>query len=826
MTAFEAPGAFYLGKEYDAEQSELRDDLLLYESKDLTTHAVCVGMTGSGKTGLCISLLEEAAIDGIPAILIDPKGDLANLLLAFPGLSEQEFRPWVDESAAANKGMSPDEYAAATAKKWKEGLASWGQDGARIQRFKDAADVTIYTPGSSAGVSVNILRSFDPPDAKVRASKDLYRERISGTASGLLALLGIEADPVQSKEHVLLSNLFEHAWEHHQGLDLAGLIRLIQAPPFEQVGALDLETYYPSRERMKLAHGLNNLLAAPGFETWLEGSPLSIPSMLHTPAGKPRLSIFSIAHLSDSERMFFVTLLLNEVVAWVRTQPGTSTLRALLYMDEVFGFFPPSAKPPAKTPMLTLLKQARAHGLGVVLATQNPVDLDYKGLSNAGTWFLGRLQTERDKERVLEGLESAAGSAGGALDRASMDKMLSGLPGRVFLMNNVHDKKPAVFHTRWAMSYLAGPATRAQIEQLMREKKVAADGAAAADAPVAGTETAPAPAAANAPAAPPKKKRAPRAVDRPALPAEVDERFVPSLGPAEDEGGVLYRPHLYASSKLHFVRVSAKVDEWENVALLTPLADGKLRSPWSEAQGVHPEDVELESDPESPSRFTKLPAAAMREKSYAGWARSLKQHLYRSNTKTLWKSKKPKAVSELSESERDFRVRLSQMVREEREVQLEKLRTKYRKRLETLQDRVQRAELKVEREQSQYDQQKTQTLISVGATMLGALFGRKSLSASTVGRATTATRGAGRAMRERGDIERAREQLATQKEKMAALEEQFEKDAAKLEEAVDPTALALDEIPVRPRKADIEVERVSLVWIPEGTRVPTSDDPL
>src|SRR3990172_8052895 len=173
--------------------------------------------------------------------------------------------------------------------------------------------------------------------------------------------------------------------------------------PFGKIGVVDLESFYPAAERTKLSMRLNNLLASPTFASWLEGEPLDVAEMLYTPAGKPRLAIVSIAHLDDAQRMFLVTILLNEGLAWIRTQPGTSSLRAILYMDEVFGFFPPSANPPSKTPMLTLLKQARAYGLGVVLATQNPVDLDYKGLGNAGTWFLGRLQTERDKLRVLYG---------------------------------------------------------------------------------------------------------------------------------------------------------------------------------------------------------------------------------------------------------------------------------------------------------------------------------------------------------------------------------------------------------------------------------------
>jgi hypothetical protein len=412
MPDFEKLGAFYLGREYDLETAKPRDELLLYDAKDLTTHAVCVGMTGSGKTGLCLSLLEEAAIDGIPAIAIDPKGDLGNLLLTFPELRPEDFRSWIDPGEAARSGITLDELAEQTAKRWREGLAAWGQQPARIARFRDSADVAIYTPGANAGLPLALLRSFAAPPQAIRDDADALRERIAGAVSGLLSLVGIDADPLRSREHILLSRVLDEAWRAGREVQLADLVREIQSPSFKQVGVVDLESFFPAKDRFELAMSLNNLLASPGFAAWREGEPLDIQRLLYTSEGKPRLSILSIAHLSDAERMFFVTLLLNEVVAWMRSQSGTSSLRALLYMDEVFGYFPPTANPPSKMPMLTLLKQARAYGLGVMLATQNPVDLDYKGLSNAGTWFLGRLQTERDKARVLDGLEGASTAAG------------------------------------------------------------------------------------------------------------------------------------------------------------------------------------------------------------------------------------------------------------------------------------------------------------------------------------------------------------------------------------------------------------------------------
>ena len=462
MQDFEKLGAFYLGRPYDLDQKRPHEGLLLYDSKDLVTHAVCVGMTGSGKTGLCITLLEEAAIDSIPAIIIDPKGDLSNLLLTFPNLAPDDFAPWLNEG----------EDAAQKAKLWKEGLASWRQDGERIKRLRDSAEFRIYTPGSNAGIPVSILKSFDAPNETIRQDNELFGERINTTVTSLLGLIGVTADPLRSREHILLSNILHREWSNGGNLDIAGLIQQIQSPSMTKIGVMELDTFFPAGDRMELAMALNHLLASPSFASWMEGEPLDIQNLLYTPQGKPRLSIFSIAHLADAERMFFVSLLLNQVLGWVRAQSGTTSLRAILYMDEIFGYFPPVANPPSKLPLLTLLKQGRAFGLGVVLATQNPVDLDYKGLANTGTWFIGRLQTERDKARVLEGLEGIAAGSGQKFDKQEMDETLAGLSNRIFLLNNVHDDAPVVFETRWAMSYLRGPLTRSQIKLLMDPLKL------------------------------------------------------------------------------------------------------------------------------------------------------------------------------------------------------------------------------------------------------------------------------------------------------------------------------------------------------------------
>src|SRR5262245_44766639 len=611
MQTIEGLGVFYLGKGYELASKKPTEDLLLYDSKDLTTHAVCVGMTGSGKTGLCLALLEEAGIDNIPAIIIDPKGDLSNLLLTFPQLRAEDFEPWLDPAEATTKGITTAQLAAKTAEQWKLGLAASQQDGARIQRFRDAVDIAIYTPGSSAGLPLTVLRSFDAPPQTTRDNNEAMREAVSAAASGLLGLLGIDADPLKSREHILLSKILDRAWRDEKSLDMEALIRAIQSPSFDKVGVMDLENFYPAKERFELAMQFNNLLASPGFSAWMEGESLDIQKLLYTPQGKPRLAILSIAHLSDAERMFFVTILLSETIAWMRSQSGTSSLRALLYMAEVFGYFPPSANPPSKTPMLTLLKQARAFGLGIVLATQNPVDLDYKGLANCGTWLLGRLQTERDKLRVLDGLEGASTQAGATFNRAKMERVLSGLGNRVFLMNNVHEDQPVVFQSRWDLSYLRGPLTREQISKLMSQRK---GGGRAGEI---------------------RAELSPRSLpstsgdERPVLPPEVIERFVARRANLPQGARLLYRPALFGKAKVHFSQSATGIDQWQDVTLFAPLQDTLPSDPWEQAEDRSEETPELESEPEAGVKFGKLPSELARAKQYSDLASALKDSLYR-----------------------------------------------------------------------------------------------------------------------------------------------------------------------------------------------------
>jgi hypothetical protein len=776
MNEFEKLGVFYLGK--------TKDGLLLYDSKDLVTHAVCVGMTGSGKTGLCVTLLEEAAIDGIPAIIIDPKGDLSNLLLTFPNLAPEDFRPWVEERDPAQEANT-----------WKEGLEKWGQDGERIKRLRDAADFRVYTPGSNSGLPVSIVKSFVAPPETIRQDNELLAERINTTVTSLLGLIGVEADPVRSREHILLSNILQQEWSAGRDLDIATLIQKVQAPAIAKIGVMDLDSFYPAQDRFQLAMALNNLLASPSFASWMEGEPLDVQQFLYTQTGKPRLSIFSIAHLADAERMFFVSLLLNQVLGWMRAQSGTSSLRAILYMDEIFGYFPPVANPPSKLPLLTLLKQARAFGLGVVLATQNPVDLDYKGLSNAGTWFIGRLQAERDKARVLEGLEGIASGTGQKFDRQQMEQLIAGLDKRIFLMNNVHDDGPEVFETRWALSYLRGPLTRTQIKTLMDPLKTGA-GVAAASAPVA-----------TAPAPPSAATQTTKAI----LPPEITQYYIPVR--SSEGGSLTYHPMLLGAAEVRYSN-SKTVEVTQQLTLLTAITDGPVSLDWSEAVALDVPVEDLETKPQQEAQFAEVPANATKVKSYATWRKDLASWIYRNQRLELLESTSLDIVSDPGESERDFRVRLQQLAREQRDEAVEKLRRKYAPKFEQLEERKRRAEQAVARETEQAKGQKMQTAISFGATLLGSFLGRKRASLSTLGRATTAVRGVGRSMKESQDVDRAEDNVAAVTQKLSDLEAEFQAETAALERSLDPQTEQLEKVSLKPTKANIAVKLVTLAWAP------------
>ena len=781
---YEKLGSFYLGKKYDFEKKELLNEYYLYDSKDLTTHGLCVGMTGSGKTGLCLSLIEEAAIDGIPVIAIDPKGDLGNLMLSFPDLKSEDFLPWVSQEEADKKGMTIEEYAKSTAELWKNGLQSWDEDGERIKLYKDSSDVVIYTPGSKSGIPVTALKTFDVPPKLIMENSEALNEKIQTTVSGILSLVGIDADPLQSKEHILISNILSHSWLDGKSLTLADLIRLIQQPQFTSIGVFDIESFFPQKERMALSIKINSILASPSFSAWLEGESLDIGRFLYTKEGKPKISVFSIAHLSDKERMFFVTMLLNELVAWMRTQQGTSSLRALFYMDEIFGYFPPTSNPPSKLPMLTLLKQARAFGLGVMLAAQNPVDIDYKGLSNIGTWFIGRLQTERDKSRMIEGLQTI----NSGLDKSTLGDIISGLESRTFLVSNSNENKAEIFQTRWALNYLRGPITKPQIEILMKDKKEAAFG-------TADTITT-------------ENKNVSSGIvqgNKPALPQEIKEVF---LQPEKyGEGKLLYKPYIYGEGKAHYVK-SPDIDVWDTAAFLIPMDDET--AVFNESEQI--KDAGFGTGAGENFSFENIPSGILKKNAFSQFEKGFKQFLYETHTVSLFYSKDFKTYSVPEEEEGAFKGRIAHLVREKKDLELEKIKVKYSDKIDSQKEKLRKLSQNIDKEKEQYRQKNMTNIVDIGTTLFGAFLGKK--KTVSAGRAATALKGIGRTGKEKSDIDRATEEYGIQNEKLKEIEAEFQKDIENMQNKFNTDNIYVETISLPPRKTDITVQKFFLAWVP------------
>jgi hypothetical protein len=815
MQPFERLGAFYLGQEYDLATGERLDSLVMYDARDLTTHAVCLGMTGSGKTGLCIDL------DSVPAIIIDPKGDVTNLLLTFPDLAPESFKPWVNVDDARRKGMSVSEYANYIAETWRKGLADWDQGPERIRTLKESADFRIYTPGSDAGLPISILASLKAPSLSWDEEGELLREQIQGTVSALLGLVGIEADPLRSREHILLSTIFEHSWRQGQDLDLTHLITAVQSPPVRKLGVFDVDTFFPEKERFGLAMSLNNIIAAPSFGAWAQGEPLDITNLLYTAGGKPRHSIFYIAHLSDPERMFFVTLLLEQIITWIRQQSGTTSLRALLYFDELFGFFPPVANPPSKQPLLTLLKQARAFGLGVLLTTQNPVDVDYKGLSNAGTWFIGKLQTEQDKARLLDGLQSVSAAAGSAMDRAQLDRIISTLGSRVFLLHNVHEEQPVIFYTRWAMSYLRGPLTRPQVRQLMAPTKAEASPPRPAEHEKVNATVAPPPPAVA-------RQTTGYSTTPPALPPDLAQALLPtrisssgavaSLEKELDhrveatETALVYEPCLLALGQVHFLDRTRRVNESRQVGLMVHPSHLGTFIRWEDADPTELDPSELENRPGPNAVFGPVPSELSTASKLKAIAKDFSDYLYREQVFSLYYNPELKLYSQPGESDRDFRIRAQQVAREKRDAEVEKLRKKYQGQLDRLQTRLAREQRELTEDQAKYEARKREEVISAGESVIGVLgiFGRRR-STTGLSRAATKRRLTSKA---KADIEESEAEIARLESEIEDMRRMLQEEAEAISEKWTISLEQVETYEVKPTRKDVEVELVALAWSP------------
>lgn len=796
---YEKIGQFYLGRGYDAGAKKVLDDLILYDSKDLVTHGVVLGMTGSGKTGLCLALIEEAAMDHIPAIIIDPKGDIANLLLMFPDLDAQSFRPWINEDDAAKKGINPDEHAAKTAEIWKNGLAEWGQSPERIATLRDKVDINIFTPGSRAGIPVSILSSLEVPPFEVMDDPEMLGERLESTVSSLLSLIGVSATSAQSSEAVLVAAIFQKAWTDGQNISLESLIRHILKPSFDKVGVIDVESFLPEKSRQGLALKFNNLLASPGFATWLEGPPLDIAKMLHTPAGKPRLSIFSIAHLDDTERMFFVSLLLNQMLGWMRSQNGTTSLRALLYMDEIFGYLPPTANPPSKRPLMTLIKQGRAFGLGCLLATQNPVDLDYKALSNIGTWFIGRLQTERDKLRVLDGLEGAAGTQNAKFDRATMERLISSLGNRIFLMNNVHEDVPVLFHVRWVMSYLTGPMTRSQIKLLMDPKrcefiKVAAPAKVFEMNPMGMSGM--------------NHSAGLDAVARPIVATGILEIFVPAAGLSD---GIVYQPHLLRTGFVHFSSSTLNVDGSHTVSFVNPITASGID--WETLVTPPLNFEQIGTVPTPGAGFGALPGFAMNAANYKQVENDFSEWLYRNERAEVFSCPQLKVFSFLHECEADFRVRIIHQAHEFRDAAIDKIRDVASKKLTILEARQRTVQGQLSKEKAESSSATLQAGASLIGGILAAILGRKA-GLGSITRGTSSINKATGAYKQHQDVANAEARVVAVGAEIENIQAELAAGINKLMDSFDPALLPFETEAIKPKKTDIKVQTVALLWLP------------
>lgn len=827
-------GKFYLGRIFDPQAGKTTDQPLMYDPADLTTHAVVVGMTGSGKTGLCVDLLEEAALLGIPALMIDPKGDMTNTLLHFPDLAAGDFQAWINADQARREDKTLEQAAQQTADLWKNGLADWGITPERMQALKNAAHFAIYTPGSDAGIPVSILASLKAPEIPWEGNREILREKISGTVTALLGLVGMnDIDPVRSREHILLANIFETAWSQSKDLNLGELIMQTQNPPFEKLGVFDVNAFFPEKDRFELSMLLNNILAAPAFQTWIEGQPLDIPSLLYGPDGRPRHSVFYIAHLSDSERMFFVTLLYAALETWMRAQSGSNLLRAILYFDEIYGYAPPISNPPSKPLMLRMMKQARAFGIGQVLVTQNPVDVDYKGLSNAGSWFIGKLQTEQDKARLLDGLESAMA---GGLDRAAYDKLISTLGKRVFLLHNVHEKKPLLFQTRWAMNYLAGPLTRTQIPAANQLAGASAAPVAAAASlaeqptpphgtppPLGQLQAVPIPQAAASPTTVSQSALSGLSQTRANVPSGIAEYFLPNnltftqafkaagrtYPPEAASQGLVYRPVLLGQASARILNRKYNLDIEINKTVLVTDPDRRGMVRWENFTSNPIPAASLDSAPDPRARYSPIEAPLSDAKAVTSMSKDFLDWAYREAKVSVRANEELKVYAGPDVSEAEFRTMLAEAARDQRDAERKKATATFDRQLKSLNDKLAREERELSEDEVRHSQRKLEEAGTHAENVFSLLGGRRSsrrLSSSLTKRRLTE--------QAKADVEESEDAIADYKRQIAALEADKAAALEEVDKRWGDMASEISEIPVAAYKKDVLLDYFGVAWMP------------
>lgn len=772
---------FYIGKE------KIDDNFvpLVYKNKDLLTHAAIIGMTGSGKTGLGISLLEEAAIDNIPSIIIDPKGDMTNLLLTFPSLQGSDFEPWIEEQDASNNGLSVKEFAQNTANLWKNGLERDFQNASRIEKFKNSADFTIYTPGSDAGVQISILSSFKAPNKEVIEDNDLLVSLINSTVSSILSLIEEKSDTT-SKESILISSIFMNYFKENKDLTLEELITLIVTPPFSKIGVFDLETFFAQSERLKLALKLNNIIANPSFKTWIEGETLDISNLLYDETGKAKVSIFSIAHLNDSQRMFFVTLLLNQMVAWMRRQEGTTSLKALLYMDEIFGYFPPNSNPPSKQPMLTLLKQARSFGIGIILSTQNPVDIDYKGLANIGTWFIGRLQTKQDKEKVIDGLSSANE---GNLNKDEVMNLISNLEKRNFILKNINEDGIKIFETRWALSYLKGPISKDGIKKLMSEKKKQNISTEKIENENQTTQI-----------------NIEKGIPKPIITSNLTEKYLYS----SQNSAYYLQPYLICSCDVHYIDAPKNIDFEEKISYKIYLDENMKNIDFEEKEELG--NNSFEEKEKANSFYYELPSFIQKEKDLKVIEKDFMDYIYRSSKLTLYKNEFLKITSKQTESLNDFKIRLQDRLNEKIDLEVEKLKVTFVKENDSIETKLSKLYEKLQKEEIQATSTTTDTIISIGTSLLGAFFGNSVINKTNIGKVATSAKGASKILKERKDVKQVENEILELQQQKEALKRLLENEIEKINLANQSSNFPIEEIFIKPKRSDIYNTKLALLW--------------
>jgi len=807
----EKRGLFYLGQQFDLNTNQAGDSFSL-EASHLTTHAVILGMTGSGKTGLGIALLEEALLDGVPAIILDPKGDITNLALTFPNLTAEDLTPWIAPEDAQMHDLTPEAYADKIASSWRDERVKWDIAPDRVRLLRQAAEICLYTPGSDAGTPVDVLQSLQAPPGEWAGHEEEMRERIQGLVSALLGLAGIEADPVQSREHILLAHLFEHAWKAGQSLDLPTLIGQIQRPPLQQLGVFELDTFFPEKDRLQLAGALNHLIASPGFEVWRQGEPLDVDLLLRR-NGKPRASIFYLAHLDDAQRMFFVTLLLSQVRGWLRRQRGASTLRALLYFDEIFGYCPPYPKnPPSKAPLLALVKQARAMGLGLVLATQNPVDLDYKGLANIGAWFVGRLRTDRDRTRVLDGLESAATESGSGLDRDELNTLLGNLPTRVFVLSDVRADRPLVFKSRQTMSYLRGPLTREEIRQLV-PRVPPSSFETSIKQELEGTVG--------------TRRETPRPAPLlpPALPPEVRQYFLPAtttiewaLEKWEDQSSqtilveskqLVYEPRLLGIATVRFMDRRLAAPYQQAVTRLAPIPISRTSIDWDAAGEAAVDRGSLSTQPSEGARFAELPHSALNARTMAAFERDFAGYVYRDVTVSVMVHPQLKSPGVPNESVREFRARAEAEVRVKRDAEIAQVKSRYQREIARVEKQLRKEERELAEDRTEMEARKREENLGIAESVFNFISGRR--PNYTV---TWAARRRRMTQQSAADVQESEDAITDLEDMLDQLKSAMDDEVNEINQRWSAVFDSAQQIALKARKSDITVDAFGLAWAP------------